>query len=236
MLPKELILKMQSPFWWKQPPEIALIPFWELAKSVQMPHASTKWNKRLAGHLAHHPESPSIIILSTNGAFRWTISQSIGSTRGVWSVSGEGGGQPAEQRKTLAAESHLHLHGFINSADTYSGRWSNGLFIKTWKERRQRFRVVWLCCGKPVSPTGAVHPPLMCSPAHRGGWCGDDVAPWGLGNVGGRKFKSALDRASLCAESNVFFNWTSHWFFSLFHLWLCITLSSMGSNAQPQVL
>lgn len=29
-----------------------------------------------------------------------------------------GGDQPAEQRETLAAESHLHLHGFINSADT----------------------------------------------------------------------------------------------------------------------
>lgn len=73
----------------------------------------------MAGQLAHHPESPSIIILSTNGAFRWTISQSIGSTRGVWSVSGEGGGdQSAKERKTLAAESHLHLHGFINSADT----------------------------------------------------------------------------------------------------------------------
>lgn len=31
---------------------------------------------------------------------------------------GRGGDQPAEQRETLAAESHLHLHGFINSADT----------------------------------------------------------------------------------------------------------------------
>lgn len=82
-----------------------------------MPHASATWDKRLAGHLANHPESPSIIILSTNGAFRRTISQSIGSTRGVWSVSGEeGGNQPAEQRGTLAAESHRHLHGFINSA------------------------------------------------------------------------------------------------------------------------
>lgn len=83
-----------------------------------MPHASRKWKKRLAGHLAHHPEGPSIIILSTNGAFRWTISQSIGSTRGVWSVSGEGGGISQPNRGKLAAESHLHLHGFINSADT----------------------------------------------------------------------------------------------------------------------
>lgn len=35
-------------------------------------------------------QSPSIIILHTNRAFRWTKSQSIGSTWGVWSVSGEG--------------------------------------------------------------------------------------------------------------------------------------------------
>lgn len=31
---------------------------------------------------------------------------------------GGGGNQSAKERKTLAAESHLHLHGFINSADT----------------------------------------------------------------------------------------------------------------------
>lgn len=78
----------QQPAWPKHPPEIALDPILS-AGQVRFPKEMLK-NKRLGTHHAHNPQSPSIIILHTNRAFRWTQNQSIGSTRGVWSVSGEG--------------------------------------------------------------------------------------------------------------------------------------------------
>lgn len=51
-----------------------------------------------------------------------------------------GGGLPAEQRKTLAAESHLHLHGFINSADTLiQGADKMGCLLRLEKSRDKGF-------------------------------------------------------------------------------------------------
>lgn len=46
-----------------------------------------------------------------------------GSARGVWSASGAEGErkQPAGQSETMAAKSHLHLHGFINSPGALIG-------------------------------------------------------------------------------------------------------------------
>lgn len=60
------------------------------AGQVRFPKQALKGTRDWEHTEAHHPQSPSIIILHTNRAFRWTKSQSIGSTRGVWSVSGEG--------------------------------------------------------------------------------------------------------------------------------------------------
>lgn len=48
----------------------------------------------------------------------------------------EGGNQPAEQRETLAAESPLHLHAFINSADTLiQGADQMDCLLRTEKKR-----------------------------------------------------------------------------------------------------
>lgn len=52
-------------------------------------------------HRANHPWSPSIIIFHKNRALKWTKSQSMGRTQGVWSASGEEvKNQPTEERKS----------------------------------------------------------------------------------------------------------------------------------------
>lgn len=55
--------------------------------------------------------------------YKWSIQMDNKSvnrqhTRSLECIRSGGGDQPVEQRKTPAVESHLHLHGFINSADS----------------------------------------------------------------------------------------------------------------------